>query len=69
MHTKTQAFKEPESTSVKQFYNKVVRRLQVLQNGVNLFTGQDNRDIRFSLGPDNPVDLPEFFFQNVPIEK
>lgn len=69
MHAKTQTFKEPESTPIKQFYNKVIRRLQVLQNNVDLFTGQDNRDIRFSLGPDNSVDLSEFLFQGVTIEK
>jgi hypothetical protein len=69
MNAKAQAFKEPESTAVKQFCNKVVGRLQALQNSVDLFTGQNNRDIRFSLSPDNPVDLSEFLFQDVTIEK
>jgi hypothetical protein len=39
LHAKLQAFKKPQPAPVKQFYDKVIRRRHMLQDGIDLLTG------------------------------
>ena len=39
LYAKAQAFKKPKPAPIKQFHDKVIGRRQMLQDGIDFFTG------------------------------
>jgi hypothetical protein len=64
-----QAFEQSKAAAVQELHHQVERRGKVLQDRLNLFTGQYNRDVRFPLRPDNSVNFSKLPVQDMPMKK
>jgi hypothetical protein len=69
MDPQFQALKQPQPAAIERLHEQVIGRIEVPNDGVDLFTRQDNGNIATSLCPDHVPKLAELIFKNMPEEK
>jgi hypothetical protein len=69
LHAKFQALEQTEPAAIQELHDQVVRRLQVLEDRVDLLPRQDHGDIARTLRPRNVLVVAEVTFQRMTEKK